>query len=240
MKTTIQSLIDNLLLKENEIESKKHISSNKLTAGFLYQSKRFQLLKYLGVEKKQLDPFTLRKFERGKDIEKSYLRKLKAVGILKDKQKEVEYRGVIGVVDAIVDHKKLNDNLGIVPHEVKSVTNRNFSYLKKRQKVSRNHSLQAGFYALALKKEFYSVDYIASDDGRELIIPMRTENIKLEIDIIINEFEEMIKNKTVPDWKVSEKWQNIPQYMAYSPIWATLNANEFRNKLESIGKEWKE
>jgi hypothetical protein len=234
----INELIDNYLIQENEKRDLKHKSSNKLTASFLYKPKRFQLLKYLGVDKKKPDTYSLRKFERGEQIEKAYLDKLAKLELLKDRQIEIEYRGVMGVLDALVNHKRLGDGLGTIPHEVKSVTAGHFKWLKKADNAPEGYVLQGGLYALATKRRYFSIDCICSDDQRELFFINETSRIKRKINNIIDEFEEMLEKKTIPQWEVKAEWQNNPDYMDYDLKWVTYNEAEFRRELKKLGIDY--
>jgi len=231
----IQSVIDDAMVKENQEEKDKHVGSRKLTAGYLHQPMRFQLLKYLGVPEREINTFSLRKMARGRQVEDWFVSKLETKkGLVVSKQIDVEYRGVIGRADIILDQDLLGMKVGVIPHEIKSVTNKNFKYLAKGD-VGDQYKMQAGLYALALEKEYYGLDFIASDDLRSLSFILKTDEIKDEIDGAIDKFEEMVSKKIVPPWEFKMAWQANPEYMRFDPIWTECNEAEFRSRLEQLG-----
>src|SRR6266540_3542492 len=143
----INQFIDDSLMRDNAEREAKHESSGKLSASMLYQPLRFQVLKTLGAPRKPLDPYVLGKFKRGNDVEDWYVGKIGEMGALVDRQKIVEYRGVIGFVDALVDSDKMQFKKGIMPHEVKSVTNMKLKRIAKTE-VDWHYKMQACLYAL--------------------------------------------------------------------------------------------
>ncbi|MGI5828357.1 MAG: hypothetical protein ACOX6V_05045 [Patescibacteria group bacterium] len=235
----ITRFIDTNLIEEDKLERDNHVSSGKLSANYLYKPKRFQLLKYLGVAGKPADCFSLRKFARGRAVEDYYVEKLEKMGIVVETQKEVSYRDTVGKVDVVVDSKTLDFKLGIIPHEVKSVTNRNFKWIKDNGEISEHYHLQACLYALAMESEYYALDFIASDDLREYVTIHETKHYKKEVDRIITEYNEMIRafqeHATIPEWKVNYKWQENPMYMPFDEFWAKCTAKEFIDKLKELG-----
>lgn len=233
--------IDNVLEIKNDLEQAAHEPSGKLSAGFLYQPTRFQLLKYLGVERTKPDAYSLRKFARGKSVEDWFVDHLDTMGVLVSKQRSVEYRGVVGVVDAEVDSKGLQfKDLGIIPHEIKSVTNRNYKYIHDKGDISEHYQLQAAFYALALGTDYYALDFIASDDLREYVTIHETKNMKSKVDRKISQYmktiEDWKKDQTVPKWEADYKWLENPMYMPFEEVWATCPQSVFIKKLEELGK----
>jgi hypothetical protein len=237
--TTINTYIDTLLSKENFDERENHISSNKLTASYLKEPKRFQLLKYLGVPTKEVDCYSLRKFARGRQVEDYFIGKLKDSGLVVETQKSLEYRGCIGIVDATMDSDKMQFHKGIIPHEIKSVTNRAYKWIHDRGDIGWGYHLQACLYAMALETEYYALDFIASDDLREYITIHETRIFKKEVDRVISEYQQMIQdfttNATVPKWETHDKWQNDPKYMKYDVFWSECSDTQFINKLQELG-----
>src|SRR3990167_3054863 len=134
VNSKIQDLIDKKVVEEQR-ESEREMSG-RLSAGKLGFPVQWQLLNYFKVLPAKFDAFTLKKFQRGKDVENRIIDWIEP----QEKQKEVEYRGVVGFVDAILDG---------VPLEIKSTTNLAFKYIQKGG-IKRGHKLQAEFYALAL------------------------------------------------------------------------------------------
>lgn len=237
----ITRYIDDALAVQNNAERAEHEPSGKLTAGSLYQPLRFQLLKYLGVEGKKPDEYSLRKFARGRAVEEWFARHLDNMGVLVGEQKQVEYRGAIGKVDALVDQAKLDFNtLGIIPHEIKSVTNRNFKYIHDKGDISEHYHLQACFYALAMGTSHYALDFIASDDLREYVTIHDVLVMKPKVDRKISNYLQMIEkwtnDRTVPAWEIDYKWLDNPTYMPFDEEWARCPSSVFIKKLEALGK----
>jgi hypothetical protein len=198
------------VLAESEKEKENHIPSGKLSASILGFPLQWQILKNIGVPMEEMDEYTLRKFQRGKDVED------RIVGWMPDvveTQKEVEYRGVIGYADAIIDTKDYDFKCGIIPHEIKSVTNAAFKWIKGAP--SRSHKLQATLYALALGSEYAAVDYIASDDYRVQTFVFPATDCKEEIDKIINDYNQHIKAGILPMFEEKEPWHIKPDYQKY-------------------------
>lgn len=101
---SIKTFVDFNLTAKNMVEAYAHENNSRLTASFLWQPKRFQLLKYIGfVDKPAPDPYALRKFKRGKDVENHIVTELEEMGIVVAKQKELTYRGVYGLADTVID-----------------------------------------------------------------------------------------------------------------------------------------
>ena len=120
--STIDNQIRDELKKRNEEEAAKHKSSGKLSASMLGLPLQWQVLKVLGVPGREFDDYTLRKFQRGKDVESWLMKFLRAA----EKQKFVEYRNCVGYVDALVDTSGWEQNHGVIPLDVKSVANMKF------------------------------------------------------------------------------------------------------------------
>lgn len=196
--------------------------SGKLSASKLWWPLQWQILATQFGLKSHFDDYTLRKFQRGKDVEDWLVRQIQP----KETQKFLEYRGVIGYCDAIVDTDKWDNRVGIIPLEVKSITNAKFKRIGFG--ADKGHILQNAFYALALKSEYHAITYIASDDYRILTTIHKTADSKKEIEQIIDEFEEAVKSKTIPQFVPREKWQADIKYNNF-PQFAGLSAEELQN-----------
>ena len=228
-ETFYDAWISKDLIVKNEEERKSHVSSGKLSASSLGSPLQWQVLKYIGIEQQEFDAYTLRKFLRGKTIEDWFIQSIPNVV---ETQKEVYYRDVIGFVDAMVDTKDCDFPLGIIPCEIKSVTNMKYKHLEKQNAADRPHRLQAGLYALATGSEHFAVNYIASDDLRVLTFVFDTKDIKDEIDDIITRFENQVAKKTVPLFEPEEKWQSNALYQNY-PAFADIETEiPFTNLLK--------
>lgn len=222
IETHLDKQIDNALRLQAEAEELKHTPSGKLSAGGLMEPLQWQVLKALQAGKRVVDDYTLRKFLRGKQVE-DWLVKL-VPGVL-EAQKFVEYRGVVGYADAIVETDKYDFNLGIIPHEVKSVTNAKYKRIEKRKEADMGHKYQAALYALAIGASHYAIDYVASDDLRVLTFIYPTAEIKDEIDAIIDAYNAQMAKQVVPIFEPRYKWQADKMYNKF-PEWANLTEAE--------------
>lgn len=192
--------------------------SGRLSASRLGWPLQHQMLHYCKVPGKPMDEYTLRKFQRGKDVEERIMRWLSPSP---DKmQVEVQYRGVIGFADVILDY----------PIEVKSCTNLAFKF-KMKEGTSRSHRLQAELYAKALGYDTFGVAYVASDDYRVLCFE---ETVSGEVDAIIDRYDKQIELRKVPVFVAEEPWQAKPEYNPY-PEWMELSEQEIAAKLDSMG-----
>ena len=191
--TNIQEMIDKAVLAEQEDRE----NSPRLSAGRLGWSLQWQMLYYLGVKPSTPDAYTLRKFQRGKDVEDRIVSWVNP----EQKQVEVDYRGVKGFCDMVMD----------VPVEVKSVTNMAFKYIQK-EGVKRGHRLQAELYAVGLGFDEFNVCYVASDDYRVLTFRQKVSG---EVDKIIDLFEKQVEDGGVPVFKAEEPWHSIKKYSVY-------------------------
>jgi hypothetical protein len=191
--------------------------SGRLSAGRLGQPLQWQMLHYLKVPPKKIDEYTLRKFQRGNDVED---RIMKWLAPSPDKmQVPCEYRGVVGYADVVLDY----------PIDIKSTTNLAFKY-KQKEGASYGHRMQTELYAKALGYDRYGVAYVASDDYRVLCFE---EMVSGEVDAIIDAYEAQVALGTVPVFEAKEKWQSMPDYNPY-PEWMKLSEEEIAMKLAEI------
>lgn len=206
----IDTKIGELLVLENRKERSEHKSSGKLSASQLGDPLQWQILKALGAEQTEFDEYTLRKFKRGKDIENWVLQYLSPL----EAQKFVEYRDTIGYIDAVCDTKDWQFNVGIVPVEVKSVSNAKFKRIT-RNGPDRGHCLQVGLYSKAMKADHGVICYIASDDLRVRCYIIKTDDYANEIDEVITRFQTQLATGTIPVFQAREKWQADDKYCRY-------------------------
>lgn len=234
MYTKLDSYLDRhigkFLLERDAEERANHKSSGKLSASMLGKPLQWQILKVLGVPGKKIDEYTLRKFQRGKDVEAWLISHIPA----SEQQKFVEYRDVVGYADVLIDTKDWDFKNGVIPLEIKSVSNAKFKRIVK-EGADRSHKLQACLYALALKTEHYGVCYIASDDYRVQTYIYDTAETKAEVDKIIDRFQEQLK-LGVPKFEAAEEWQKKIEYSDY-PEWMELSEEECQKKYEEIKKQ---
>ena len=198
------------MLDANNKERAAHKSSGKLSASALGQPLQWQILHCLGVEQKEFEEYTLRKFIRGKAVERWLLDIMPDVI---EEQKFAGYRGCVGFIDAIVDTKEWNFPSGIIPVEIKSTSNMKFKRIL-RNGADESHKLQAGYYALCEGTPRYAVVYVSTDDMRIETYIYETADIKDKIDAIIARFDKQ-KMIGVPVFIPEEKWQENPKYNNY-------------------------
>lgn len=209
--TYLNKVVAKIVMEENAKERENHIPSGKLSASILGFPLQWQILKNIGIED-PMDEYTLRKFQRGRDVED---RVVGWIPNIIETQIEVEYRGVVGFADAIVDMKDHDLKKGVIPHEIKSVVNAYFKWIKKDEQPSRSHKLQATLYALALGYEFSAIDYVASDDYRILTFVFPVTDCKEEIDQIITDYYQQMSKRVVPIFEPKEPWHTKPDYQKY-------------------------
>ncbi|HOM78281.1 MAG TPA: hypothetical protein PLT50_03715 [bacterium] len=255
---TIDRRVGKILLDEYLKNKKEHIPSGKLSASMLGKPLQSQILKTIGVPSKDLDEYVVRKFRRGEHVEAWVVSQLKNLitpktnidksillqekGLKWDKeanQWQVEYNGVIGYCDSIVDTSDYEYKIGLLTNEIKSVTNANFKWIQKRKEINLGHALQGALYGLAIGQAYFAVTYVASDDYRILMMVEETSKYKQQIHDIINRYNEQIRKRVVPIFEAVEKWQENPQYADY-PEFMSLNEEEIAIKLKDYDIKWPE
>ena len=233
---TIDRAITKALVEHNENKNSKHISSGKLSAGSLGKPLQWQMLHTLGVPTKELDPYVLRLFKRGVDVE-GYVEQ--HIPNLIEKQKFCQYKGAIGYIDTMIDASKYESGVGIIPTEVKSVKNSKYTRILAMKQPDRSHILQACMYALSQKTSHFGILYIASDDYRMTHWILDTDEYKKEVDTIIDNYNKQMKLKTLPAFSPPEKWMSNLQYSDY-PQFMELTEAQCNEKLEREYPEaWK-
>ena len=206
MKTLTDNYLDRVIAEkleaQNKEESEKRKPSGKLSASKLGWPLQWQILATQFGLTSKIDDYTRRKFQRGKDVEDWFIKLIEP----QETQKFLEYRKVIGYCDSIVDTSKWDNPVGVIPLEVKSITNMAFKWLDK-EGAKAGHILQNAFYGLALKSDYHAIAYIASDDYRIQTYILKTEDSRVEIDKIIDDYEKAVKDKVIPGFEAREKWQ---------------------------------
>lgn len=223
---TLDQLISKRLLDKTNTGRELRTPSGKLSASMLWWPVQWQVLKTIGLGGKPYDEYTLRKFERGNHVEAWLIEHMP--GVI-DKQKFVEYRNALGYVDVVIDSKDYENNLGIIPHEVKSVSNAKFKRITVQGSPDMGHILQACFYAMALGSKYFCLDYVSTDDYRIETYVIATEKYAEQVDKIIDQFDKAMvdwnKDKIVPVFKANEKWQEKVDYNNY-PTFVKLTQDE--------------
>ena len=236
----INIYIDASLIKTNEEREKLHEPSGKLSASMLYMPIRFQIFKYLNVPKKPMEAYTLGKFKRGNDVEDWYVKQIEATGSLVERQKKVEYRGAVGFVDAVVDSDNWLFKQGIIPHEVKSVTNAKLKRIASTGTIDWHYQLQSCFYALAMGSKYYAVDIVSAEDLRPNVYIFETSTMAQEVNKAIDRYEIALNlwntNKEIPKFEANENvpWTKTPEYWPYEEWWGTATDAEVINKLKDL------
>lgn len=243
--TTVNKYIDAELIRLNKERDSKHTSSGKLSASMLYQPVRFQLLKNLGVPRKEFDAYTLAKFKRGVDVEAWYVEQLRGAGVLIEDPKVIEannliwdgkinqpkamYRECIGYVDSVIDTNKMQAKKGIIPNEIKSVTNKKMRRIKKTG-VDWHYKIQAAFYALAMITDYYAVTMVSAEDLRADTYIFATREMKRDVDHAISEYMKAMKNfkkdLSLPKFEPNPhvKWTSDLKYAMFMEEWSgTMN-----------------
>ena len=210
----------------------------------LYQPVRWQLLKNLGATRKEFDAYTLAKFKRGVDVEEWYVTQLREAGVLvepkaKDGQDFVEYRDCVGYIDSVIDTDKMQAKKGIIPNEIKSVTNMKMKRIKKTG-IDWHYKIQACLYALAMGVDHYAVTVISAEDLRSDMQIFQTREMKRDVDHAISEYmkamENWKKDHSLPMFEANEhvKWTGNIKYAMFIEDW--VNDSWAIKELEKLGK----
>lgn len=250
--TAIPEFIASALLQEDQERENNHTSSGKLSASMLYQPLRFQVLKTIGAPRKPMDAYTLGKFQRGREVEDAFVARLgedwidkdgvkrKGMNVLVERQKMIEYRGCIGFADAIVDSDKLLEKRGIMPHEVKSVTNMKLKRIAATE-VDYHYKMQACYYALGMGSECYAVDIVSAEDLRPSVYVFETHFMKDEVEKAITAYQIAMGNweerKILPPFEANPNvpWTKDIKYAMFDEFYVTAPDSIVINKLKELG-----
>lgn len=233
----LDDLVSGVVNEAEREERANHVSSGKLSASNLGAPLQWQVLKAFGVPEPVKDQYTLRKFARGKDVERWYLDKIKSCVV--DDQTFVEYKNVVGYIDADVDTKDWQFPSGIIPLEVKSVTKLKFDRItgsgnfKQGQGPDVSHCYQATLYGLAKASKRFAISYINADDYRLRTYILEVEQYAEAVHKIIERYEKQLATGKVPVFVPEEKWQADKKYNRY-PDWSDLNEEQLDEKLEAF------
>lgn len=234
---SLQSNIDEILIADNLARDKKHNPSGLLSASWLFQPLRFQVMKTIGVPLKKIEPYVLGKFLRGNQVEEWLIERMKEAGVLVEAQKEVKYKKTIGFIDAVIDSNKMQFKKGHIPHEIKSVTNAKLARINKTE-VDYHYKLQGCFYALAIRADYYAIDIISAEDLRVITYIFETIDLARVVDVIITRYDNAIKNwkmkKVLPEFQVNPqvKWTANPQYAPFEEKYLKMTDQEIAKVIE--------
>lgn len=218
---SLQKFIDDILIADNAERDAKHEPSGLLSASMLYQPTRFQVMKNIGVPRKQMEPYVLGKFNRGNDCEDWLVDKMQKAGVLLETQKPVKYRNVVGFIDMLIDTNKMYFKQGSMPHEVKSVTNMKLKRIAS-QGVDYHYQLQGCLYGLAEGSDYYAIDILSGEDLRLYTYIFETKDMKADVDMIIDKYDQAMKDwnekHVLPALEVNPKvaWAVVPDYAPFS------------------------
>lgn len=237
---SINKYINDSLVAENEAREHEHESSGKLSASMLYQPLRFQVLKTIGAPRKPLDAYVLGKFIRGSQVEDWFAKKLGEMGILIEVQKKVEYRDCIGYADTIINTDKMYCKRGVMPNEIKSVTNAKLKRVGQTE-VDYHYKMQACYYALGEGKNYYAITIISGEDLRPQVFIFETREMKGAVDKAITDYQEAMakwkSDKVLPPFAPNPKvpWTANLQYSMFDEFWATAPDADVIKKLAELG-----
>lgn len=224
----------------------------------LYQPVRFQLLKNLGAPRKEFDAYTLAKFKRGVDVEEWYVTQLRGAGVLvedketltglnlkvTDGQPFAEYRDCVGYVDSVIDTDKMQAKKGIIPNEIKSVTNMKVKRIAKTG-IDWHYKIQACLYALAMGVEYFAVTIVSAEDLRSETYIFPTREMKRDVDHAISEYVKALENykkdRTLPKFEANENvaWTGNIKYAMYDIMWVEAPDNKVLEMLDEKEKNEK-
>ena len=253
--TWINQKINEFRIEDNKKKFEAHKSSGKLSAGMLFQPLRFQVLKTIGAKRQPFDAYTLGVFEIGNDVEAKLVASLDRAGVLvRDKAVEKygltwnkerdeaksSYRETIGLIDAVVDTSKMEQDWGVMPWECKSVTSYKYKHINKKG-VDWHYKLQAAQNALGMNSDKYGVAVISKEHQDPKVFIFDTKEIKNDVDKIISNYmramEEWKNNMILPKFEVDErvKWASNPKYAMFDKFYMEASDQKVIEKLKSEG-----
>ena len=150
------------------------------------------------------------------------------------------YRGCIGYIDSVIDTDKMQAKKGIIPNEIKSVTNAKMRRVKKTG-IDWHYKIQACLYALAMGTEYYAVTIISSEDLRSDMQIFRVSEMKRDVDHAISEYMKAMKNykrdRSLPKFEANEhvKWTGNLKYAMYDIMWVENSNNTTLKMLDKLG-----
>jgi hypothetical protein len=215
--------------KQNDEERSNHVSSGKLNPSGLGQPTQWQVLRILGVPQKQVDDYTLGVFRRGRSTEDDVIEEFEGIGIVKSKQTKIEWNGMFGYVDVVMDLTCIG--LRELPIEIKSVKNAKWARIVKSGKPDESNAIQASCYALARKESIGIVMYVSAEDYRVMIFAINPSDYLEKINNTVQEVQNCLKHGFVPRFEPKESWQALTQYNNY-PEWSQLSEEEIEYKLK--------
>jgi hypothetical protein len=240
LDNSVQKYIEESLMRDNAEREALHEPSGLLSASMLYQPLRYQILKAIGVPRKQIDAYTLGKFKRGRDVEDWYVGQLKNMGVLLDAQRKIMYRGAIGFADAIVDSDKMLFKQGAMPHEVKSVTNAKLKRIVATG-VDWHYKMQGCFYALGEGRSHYSIDIVSAEDYRPRTYIFDVAELKNDVNKAIDNYDKALElwktERKLPKFEANPRvmWTANLAYSMFAEEWAVNSDDWAVKQIEALG-----
>jgi len=229
LNTKLDDMITESYRTKHEKERAEHKSSGKINPSGLGYPIQWQVLKVIGVPGREIDDYALRMFDRGNDVEDKAIEWLNEHTEVKGTQVEINYPGVFGYIDAMVDGKIWG--LGEIPVEVKSVKNAKFKRIATSGGPDRGHLLQATIYGIATKKDNFAILYVSADDYRTMCFVGNTDDHKGEVLTTVGKVQACLDNGFVPTFEAVETWNTNPQYNHYME-WVNLDRGQIEAKLK--------
>ena len=218
--TTLETYYGDAVKAEFAKEAEEHIPSGQLSASALAKPLLWQILKTIGVPRKELDTYVLMTFDRGRQVEDLFLERLP----ITDRQKKVEYRGVVGLLDGIVEFEGEK-----MPLEVKSVKYMKFKRIK--EEADDQYILQATLYGMAEKTKHIGIAVVDTQSGTPKIFRYATNLMSRRIEGIIDAYNMAFERKFMPVFEPLYKWQTNPEYSDY-PEFGELSGREIVDLLK--------
>jgi len=144
--------------------------------------------------------------------------------LLGDRQPLAEYRECIGYTDSVINTDLMQAKKGIIPNEIKSVTNMKMKRIKKTG-IDWHYKIQACLYALAMGTEYYAVTIISAEDLRTEMQLFKTREMKRDVDRAISEYAKAMENwkkdHSLPKFEANEhvKWTGNIKYAMFLEEW---------------------
>lgn len=214
----IEEEVNKYLIAKNEKERLEHVASGYLSASRLDKTTLENVLYLIGVPTLEFTPYSLKVFERGKQVEEWLEKVLTEAGMVERSQTMLEYttpegHKIVGIEDLTLKGEDF-------PTEVKSIKNSSFKYLDI-EGAKLGNILQAVMYALAEGKDKARVLYVAADDLRTKQFIVNVADYKDQVHEVARNVYEAIKSGVLPEFKPITDFQKMEKYLEYTsyPDW---------------------
>lgn len=236
----LQDKIDAFLIKKNAEKDKKGISPSNIGScprKLFFIDKNAPYLPFT--------PQQLRVFEAGNLVEQFAVLSLSPIVI--EYQKTIEYRGIKGTLDVIINY---NGKARLV--DIKSVNSKKFQYLDK-EGIDQHYIYQVAFYWLALKAADYpnldetaTVYYIEKDTLLTKEMSFKPIEAAELVNKRIDNIKDMQKNGKCPCEKTEINWECFSVSKKYKTVKIWCNyikhcpgvLNEYSKAVQEMGLEY--